>query len=208
MQPVHLSQFIAAIEKSSLSRWATLLPWQLTAQSDQIVRRMLADLDPSQFRIENEVAIHVTSVVEQGVILKGPVIISADVFIGAHAYLRGGNWIDVNCSIGPGCELKSSFLFAESRLAHFNFIGDSIIGRDVNLEAGSVICNHRNERVDKDIAVRVDGDLVSTGITKFGAVVGDGSRLGANSVVAPGGLLQPGTLVGRGTVWDQEAGQA
>lgn len=161
---------------------------------------MLADLDPSQFRIENEVAIHVTSVVEQGVILKGPVIISADVFIGAHAYLRGGNWIDVNCSIGPGCELKSSFLFAESRLAHFNFIGDSIIGRDVNLEAGSVICNHRNERVD--------GDLVSTGITKFGAVVGDGSRLGANSVVAPGGLLQPGTLVGRGTVWDQEAGQA
>ncbi|WP_433694728.1 DapH/DapD/GlmU-related protein [Herbaspirillum seropedicae] len=142
---------------------------------------------------------------EEGVILKGPAIIGPGVFIGAHAYIRGGNWIHERCSIGHGCELKSSFVFAESRLAHFNFVGDSIIGRDVNLEAGSIICNHRNERVHKTIYVRADGIRLNTGIEKFGTLIGDHSRLGANSVIAPGTLIQPSTVIERGALRDDDA---
>lgn len=165
----------------------------------------MEDLDRFQFNIENEVAIHVTATVEKGAILKGPAIIGPAVFVAAHAYIRGGNWIDERCIIGPGCELKSSFVFAESRLAHFNFIGDSIIGRDVNLEAGCIICNHRNERVNKTISVRADGVLFNTGIQKFGALVGDHSRLGANSVIAPGMLIHPSTVIERGALLDDDA---
>lgn len=204
MPTPRLSRFISSIQDSPLARWAGLAPWQLTGQSEAIVRQMLTELDPAQFRIEADVAIHHTAVIEQGVTLKGPLIIGAGVFIGAHAYLRGGCWVDTRCSIGPGCELKSSFVFASSRLAHFNFVGDSMIGADVNLEAGSILCNHRNERSDKAVLVHIDGTLVSTGVDKFGALVGDGCRLGANSVIAPGALLAAGTVVARASLWDDE----
>jgi bifunctional N-acetylglucosamine-1-phosphate-uridyltransferase/glucosamine-1-phosphate-acetyltransferase GlmU-like protein len=62
-----------------------------------------------------------------------------------RAYLRAGVWLGEGCVVGPGAELTSSFLFAGSKLAHFNFVGDSILGNDVNLEAGSIVANHRNE---------------------------------------------------------------
>jgi UDP-N-acetylglucosamine diphosphorylase / glucose-1-phosphate thymidylyltransferase / UDP-N-acetylgalactosamine diphosphorylase / glucosamine-1-phosphate N-acetyltransferase / galactosamine-1-phosphate N-acetyltransferase len=118
--------------------------------------------------------------------------------------LRGGNWVDANCTFGPGAELKSSFVFAGAKLAHFNFVGDSILGEGVNLEAGSIICNYRNERLDKEIRVRIGNALCGTGVEKFGAVVGSNSRLGANAVIAPGALLQPGTIIRRAALLDQE----
>ena len=112
--------------------------------------------------------------------VKGPAIIGAECFIANGAYLRGGVWLDERCIIGPGSELKSSFVFSGSKLAHLNFVGDTILGSDVNLEAGSVIANHRNERIDKQIRVRIGAMLHSTGVEKFGALVGDRVRIGAN----------------------------
>ncbi|MBS0317099.1 MAG: hypothetical protein JSR49_08245, partial [Proteobacteria bacterium] len=106
-------------------------------------------------------------------------------------------WVGEGCIFGPGAELKSSFVFAGSKLAHFNFVGDSIVGSDVNFEAGSVVCNYRNERQDKEIQVRLAGALQRTGHRKFGAVIGDRSRIGANSVVAPGALVRPDSIVAR-----------
>lgn len=52
---------------------------------------------------------------------------------------RGGNWLAERCTLGPGAELKSSMVFAGTKLAHFNFVGDAILGEDVNLEAGSIV---------------------------------------------------------------------
>ena len=74
-------------------------------------------------------------------------------------------------------------MFAGTKLAHFNFVGDSVLGENVNLEAGSIICNYRNERAAKEVLVRVEASLHRTGCEKFGALVGDGSRIGANGVV-------------------------
>jgi acetyltransferase-like isoleucine patch superfamily enzyme len=74
----------------------------------------------------------------------------------------------------------------------------------VNFEAGSVICNFRNERPDPEIHVRVSGLVARTGVQKFGALVGDESRLGANSVLAPGALLPRATLVARASLVDQD----
>jgi len=74
--------------------------------------------------------------------------------------------------------------------AHFNFIGDSIIGADVNFEAGSLVANHSNEQDDKEIRILLDGAVIRTGVEKFGAVIGDGCRIGANAVIAPGALAE------------------
>jgi UDP-N-acetylglucosamine diphosphorylase / glucose-1-phosphate thymidylyltransferase / UDP-N-acetylgalactosamine diphosphorylase / glucosamine-1-phosphate N-acetyltransferase / galactosamine-1-phosphate N-acetyltransferase len=200
-----LRNYIAAFEASPLARWKTSAPWELTGQSEAIVRCLLGELTASDFRVSGEVAIHRTAVVESGAVLKGPLILGPQCFVATGAYLRGGNWVAERCTFGPGAELKSSFVFPGSKLAHFNFVGDSILGADVNLEAGSIICNYRNERQDKEILVRRGEELHKTGHQKFGAVVGDGTRIGANAVLAPGALLRPGTIVRRGSVRDDEA---
>jgi len=198
---VNVSTYIAALLPAGL---AVEAPWQLTSQAPYYIRELLANLPVTEYAISGEVAIHRSSTVEPGAVVKGPAIIGPRCFIAAGAYLRDGVWLEADCIIGPGAELKTSFMFAGSKLAHFNFVGDSLIGRDVNLEAGSIVANYRNEREDKEIRVRTDVGLIATGITKFGAVLGDHSRIGANAVLAPGVLLLPHAIVRRGSVLDQE----
>ena len=84
-------------------------------------------------------------------------------------------------TIGPGCEIKSSYIGSHTAIAHFNYIGNSLIGA----------------RVNKEITLLVHGRPQPTGLTKFGAVVGDGSRIGTNAVLSPGTILPPGSVVGR-----------
>lgn len=201
---IESSRYIASFAGSVLARWSGLAPWELTAQAPAIVRSLLAEISPRDFVIVDEVAVHRTAIIETGSVLKGPLILGAGCFVASGAYLRDGSWVAENCIFGPGAELKSSFVFAGTRLAHLNFVGDSVLGEDVNLEGGSIICNYRNERAAKEILVRVASKLHRTGTEKFGALVGDGSRIGANAVVAPGALLLPGTVVRRTELCDQE----
>lgn len=192
---IHIEDYIERIH--FFPKWKAEFPWILVAAIQNYIEYEIKRLD-SNFIINDNVAIHKTAKVEEGVVLKGPVIISENCFIGAHAYLRGGVFLDKNVSIGPGCEIKSSIVLAHSALAHFNFIGDSILGSYVNMEAGSIIANHHNDRAEKEISVLVDDDmLMKTGSTKFGALVGDHSKIGANAVLSPGTILKSRSIVGR-----------
>lgn len=201
---VSIAHYVAAFAASPLARFAGLAPWALAAQSQAVVRELLAGLPAGEYVVANEIAVHRTATVEPGAVLKGPLVLGPGCLVAAGSYLRGGNWVAADCTFGPGAELKSSFVFAGTKLAHFNFVGDSVLGEGVNLEAGSIICNYRNERADKQVRVCVDGRLQGTGHDKFGALLGDGCRIGANAVVAPGALLEPGTVVGRAALLDQE----
>jgi len=182
-----------------------MAPWELVNSIEHVIHTLIAGLSPAAFEIDNGIAIHRDARVESGAVLKGPLILGAHCFVAAGAYLRGGNWLASGCTIGPGAELKSSLVFAGTKLAHFNFVGDSILGEDVNLEAGSILCNYRNERADKEIRVRVGMQLYGTGCQKFGALVGDHSRIGANAVLAPGALLAQGSIIPRCSLRDDEA---
>jgi len=191
-----LARHIPAFPASALAACAAEPPWALTAAAEDIVRRLLDRLG-DDFTIADAVAVHRTARVEPGAVLKGPLVVGPRCFVGHGATLRGGAWLEEACTIGPGSELKASFLFAGTALAHFNFVGESVLGRGVNLEAGAVIANHRNEWPGATVAFRHDGVLIETGCTKFGALVGDRARLGANAVVAPGAILASGTVVPR-----------
>lgn len=191
------------IEAASLPELEGKTPWQITADTQQIIEAKISQLNASDFIITGNVAIHKSATVEEHVVLKGPIIIGSHCFVGAQAYLRGGVYLGHYVSIGPGCEVKSSFLFPHSALAHFNFVGDSIIGSNVNMEAGSIICNHFNEREDKSISVWLDNKVIPTWSTKFGALVGDRSRIGANAVLSPGTILAKDTIVRRLSLIEQ-----
>lgn len=96
-------------------------------------------------------------------------------------------------------------MLAGSKLAHFNFVGDSIIGERVNIEAGAIIANYRNELDGALIRIRYGDQVIDTGVNKFGALVGDGCKIGANAVIAPGALLLPDSRVPRLALVDQFA---
>ncbi len=177
-------------------------PWLVVQQAEQLIREALGKVD-SGYRIEGGFAIHPTATIETGVVLKGAGIIGPRCFIAAGSYLRGGTYLDEDCIIGPGTELKTSFMFSGAKLAHLNFVGDSIIGSGANIEAGAIIANYRNELSDKTIRIACAGSVIDTGVTKFGSLIGDNTRIGANAVVAPGALIEPSSKVGRLQLIDQ-----
>jgi NDP-sugar pyrophosphorylase family protein len=172
------------------------LPWEITKELTLILQSMISQLD-NNFIVTNGIAVHKSAVIEKAAILKAPVIICENCFIGANAYLRNGVYLGQSSSVGPGCEIKTSIIFNHTEIAHLNFIGDSIIGSNVNFEAGSITANYFNERADKKISILYQSKVLQTGVEKFGSLVGDNSKIGAGAVLSPGTILIPNTVVKR-----------
>lgn len=190
-----ISEFIATfpIELHSLQAGT---PWEILEALVQELNQLIPKLGRN-YRVRHGIAVHPSAIIERGVVLNPPVIIGANCFLGAHAYCRGGIFLGEGVRIGPGCEVKNAIIGAYSAAAHFNYIGNSILGSRVNMEAGAVIANHYNERKNKAISVWYQGKVLPTGVTKFGALVGDDTKIGANAVLSPGTLLERGSVVKR-----------
>lgn len=150
-----------------------------------------------EYTINGTQIIHKSSVIDNTAKLEGPVFIGKNSRIGTHALLRNGTFIGEDCSIGFCCEIRQSIIIRRSTVAHFNFVGNSIIGSDVNLEAGAILCNHYNERSDRTIYMNQSGKKMIIQESKFGSIIGDGTKVGAQAVLSPGTLLLPGTVVKR-----------
>ena len=103
------------------------LPWLIIQNLESIIFEKIKLLS-DDFEINNGIAIHKTAIVEKNAILKAPLIIEENCFVAANACLRNGVFLSKNVKIGMGVEIKSSIILNNSAIAHFNFIGDSIIG--------------------------------------------------------------------------------
>ncbi|MFT3727305.1 MAG: hypothetical protein QM759_05750 [Terricaulis sp.] len=191
-----IADFTARIAATPLAAHANAAPWEVTSNLEQIVALALASLSPG-YRVSGGQAVHGRAVIEEGATLKGSLIIGPACFVAKTAYLRGGVFMDEGCIVGPGAELKSTLMLKGAKLAHLNFVGDSVLGAGVNIEAGAIVANYRNERADKRISFTHRGDVLDTGVEKFGAIIGDNARIGANAVIAPGAALDAGTIVPR-----------
>jgi NDP-sugar pyrophosphorylase family protein len=180
----------------SFIKYKSHLPWEIISNISDILLEML-QLSNKGFVVEKGIAIHKSAKVHSTSILNAPVIINDNCFIGAHSILRAGVYLGKGSTIGVGCEIKSSIIMNKSNAAHYNFIGDSIIGSNVNFEAGAVIANHFNERSDKLIKVLYKNSIINTNTNKFGALVGDNCRIGANAVLSPGTILPINSIIKR-----------
>jgi len=133
------------------------------------------------------------SVIEPGALIKGPTM------IGHHSEVRQGAYVRGNCLVGNGCvvghttEMKNSIMLDGAKAGHFAYIGDSILGNDVNLGAGTKLANLKI--VNTGIKLRIEGQTYKTGLRKFGAILGDKVEMGCNSVSSPGTLLGKESLV-------------
>jgi len=148
-------------------------------------------LSPDVHLVGDQIVICPGARIHPGVVIEGPVFIGRDVEIRPGAYIRGGVWIGDKCVVGANTEIKRAILLRHAKAPHLNYVGDSILGMDVNLGAGTILSNFRHD--GGYIRIPADGHRLETGRRKLGAILGDGVLTGCNSV------LHPGVIVGRGT---------
>jgi UDP-N-acetylglucosamine diphosphorylase / glucose-1-phosphate thymidylyltransferase / UDP-N-acetylgalactosamine diphosphorylase / glucosamine-1-phosphate N-acetyltransferase / galactosamine-1-phosphate N-acetyltransferase len=133
------------------------------------------------------------SVVESGAFIQGPTLIGRQTEVRQGAYLRGGCLVGDRCVVGHVTEMKNSVMLPGAKAGHFAYIGDSLLGRDCNLGAGTKLANLK--LIKGNIKIKGPDRTYDTGLRKFGAVMGDGTETGCNSVTSPGTLLSPRCLV-------------
>lgn len=134
------------------------------------------------------------TVVEPGAFIKGPAYIGKNTEIRHSAYLRGNVVVGDNCVVGHCTEVKMSIFLDGAKAGHFAYVGDSILGNNVNLGAGTKLANLKI--IESDIVLHTDtGDKVVTGLRKMGAILGTNVEIGCNAVTSPGTILAPKSMV-------------
>lgn len=128
--------------------------------------------------------------IEPGVMVQGPTVIGDGAVLRQGAYVRGNCLIGEGALVGHATELKSAVLLPGAHAPHFNYLGDSLVGRDVNLGAGTILSNFK--LAGDPVLLHVAGERLATGLRKFGAVLGDGCQTGCHTVLNPGTVAQPG----------------
>ena len=151
----------------------------------------LATVSPQAIVGEN-VSIGEGTIVAAGACIEGPAIIGRNCQIRHNAYIRAQVIVGDNCVVGNACELKNALLFNDCQVPHFNYVGDSILGHHAHLGAGVVLSNFKS--LPGNVTVQYGDDKIDTGLRKFGALIGDHTEIGCNSV------LNPGSIIGRGSV--------
>ena len=144
--------------------------------------------------IAGDVEIAEGALVEAGAYIRGPALIGPGTEVRHGAYIRGNVLTGTGCVIGHASECKSAILLDRAKAPHFAYVGDSILGNDVNLGAGTRLANFKI--VPGTVTVRrPDGSNVDTGLRKLGAILGDGVQIGCNAVTSPGTVLGRDTIV-------------
>lgn len=176
-------------------------PWELLDASEKLMKGLEGAI---QGEVEDGVTIHGPvvvgngSIIRSGTYIQGPVYIGRDCDIGPNCYLRAHTCIGNNVSIGNAVEIKNSIIMDGTNVNHLSYVGDSVIGADCNIAAGTNIANLRFD--DGPVRMRVKEESVDTGRRKLGAVFGDGVKTGINSSFNPGVKVGKGSRIGAGCV--------
>lgn len=167
-------------------------PWQALDGIKDLILALGSALPPAEYdQPSPNVWVHKTAVVAPTAYLGAPCIVGPETEVRHCAFVRGAALVGANCVVGNSVELKNVILFDNVQTPHYNYVGDSILGYKSHMGAGSITSNVKS---DKTLVVVKNGDeLIATGRKKFGAILGDYVEVGCNSV------LNPGTVIGRGT---------
>ncbi len=133
------------------------------------------------------------TVVEPGALIKGPTLIGNGTEVRQGAYIRGTCLVGDRCVVGHTTEVKSSIFLNGAKAGHFAYVGDSILGNEVNLGAGTKLANLKIK--GNTIRIWTDAGVLDTGRRKLGAILGDKTEIGCNAVTNPGTILGKRCLV-------------
>lgn len=166
-------------------------PWDLL----RVNQHLLGNMEP---RVDGEV--------EEGATLRGRVSVGKGTRVLAGSYIEGPVMIGENCVIGPnayirpdtcigdGCRIRGevfdTIIMENTTAKHQCYIGHSVIGKNVNIAAGTVTADYRHD--GKSNKTLVSGKKIDTGRRKLGAFLGDNVMTGINTTIYPGRKIWPG----------------
>ena len=164
-------------------------PWEALPLIGMTILELGKQLSEEEYTKAGEnIWIHKTAVVAPTASITGPAIICAGAEIRHCAFIRGNAIVGNNAVVGNSTELKNVILFNNVQVPHYNYVGDSILGYKSHMGAGSITSNVKSDKTL--VTISCEGEKVSTGRKKVGAVLGDNVEVGCGSV------LNPGTVVG------------
>ena len=172
-------------------------PWYLFQANESLLKK---SKNFKKGKVEKNCTLQGKIIIEKGVLvrggsyLQGPIYIGRNSEIGPNTFLRGPVSIGKGCHIGQGVEIKNSIIGDNTKIAHLSFVGDSIIGENCNLGAGTILANLRFDR--QTIKTEIAGEKIDTKREKFGAILGDNVQIGVNSALMPGVNIGHNTLLG------------
>ena len=178
-----------------------LPPWQQLDAAAAELRRMQPDIRGTVHPlavVEGVLQLGEGSEIRPGTVIEGHVRIGKGCKIGPNAYLRGETTIGDNCVIGNAVEVKSSIIGNSVFISHLSYVGDSVLGNDINVGGGCIFSNFRHDA--GEIRMPWQGELTPTGRNKLGCAIGDHARIGCKCVILPGRVIPPGTHTDPGSV--------
>jgi len=179
--------------------WSAIkYPWHILSLVEHFLVQAEGYISPTA-EISERAIIDGKVIIEDGVrvlenaVVRGPCYIGKNSIIGNNALVRDGCHIGSDCVIGHCTEIKHSYI-DDGCWFHSNYVGDSILGRGCSLGAGTVTANWRFD--EKNVAIKVGGNVVDTHQGKFGTIIGEGCKTGINVSIMPGVRIGANAMVG------------
>ncbi len=169
-------------------------PWETLSNIEQFISSFKESEQHKDFtEISPNVFVGKNVTIDDTARIQGSAIIGHNTTIGHAAFVRAGVLIGDNVNVGHATEVKHSIILNGAKLAHLNYIGDSIVGSDTNVSGGATLANWRFDK--KEVVIKTDGNGISTNLEKMGSIVGDGCFIGVSAVINPGTVLAKESLV-------------
>ncbi len=167
-------------------------PWEVLGKIKEFIIELGASLPEEKYEKRGEnIWIAKSAKIAPSACLNGPLIVDEGAELRHCAFVRGSAIVGKGAVVGNSTELKNVILFNKVQVPHYNYVGDSILGYKSHMGAGSITSNVKSDKTL--VVVRCKGEECATGLKKFGAMLGDNVEVGCNSV------LNPGTVIGRGS---------
>ena len=175
-------------------------PWEVLPNIKEFIVRLGPSLSRDRFDNPQEnVWIAKTANIFDTAYIAGPCIIDEGAEVRHCAFIRGSVIVGKNAVVGNSTELKNCLLFDGVQVPHYNYVGDSVLGYKAHLGAGAITSNVKSDKTPVAVKHSDTNTVLNTELRKFGAVVGDYTEVGCNTV------LCPGTIIGRECIIDPQS---
>lgn len=169
-------------------------PWEALPHIKEFILALGPLLSKDEYEeIKENVWAAKSAVIFPTAYLNGPVIIGKNTEVRHGAFIRGSSLVGDSAVVGNSTELKNVILFNNVQVPHYNYVGDSILGYRSHMGAGSITSNVKSDKTL--VTVKYQGEKITTGLKKFGAILGDCVEVGCNSVLNPGSVICPNSNI-------------
>ncbi len=176
-------------------------PWELIEINEELLNDIKGEIRGTVeegVTIHGEVFLDEGSLLRSGVYIKGPVYIGKNCDVGPNSYIRGNTYFGDNVHVGNAVEIKNSIIMENTNVSHLSYVGDSILGSNCNIAAGTNIANLRFD--NKNVKTTIKNKKIDSGRRKLGAIVGDSVKTGINSSLSPGVKIGVRSTIGSGVL--------